>query len=222
MRLPPNDLVVLFRQNIEKKESPTEAGDMQTATGVPGTAKGATILRFLRIQIESREVSEGKLQWSSPDPPQEDRRGTRPLIAQRSLPSALALPTASGAPKPGTGESSVLLQIVKTWATGTTDSTLVRVLLDSGSQRTFIKQESSARLRCPVLSTQKPTIYTFGNTKRPTIYRCRRVKLALQSQYSTSKVTVQVLEFTGKHRGQCTYRLRRLLEARWTLDRFAV
>ncbi|KAG0413119.1 hypothetical protein HPB47_009728 [Ixodes persulcatus] len=300
MRSLPNDLAVLFRQNIKEKESPTEAGDMQTTTGVPGTAEVANILMFLRIQIESREESQGGLQWSSPDPPQEDRGGTRPSSAQHSLPSALALPTSSVAPEPGscplctgighqlqdcntnissdtkrnrlrsarccyrcgkvnhvarncrtstrlvcgtcsgrhitilcdiwrfpqdesrpsftgvsesrtdenrglpnnvttapttsTGVSSVLLQTAKAWATGTTDSALVRVLLDTGSQRTFIKRESSERLRCQVLGTEELTIYTFGNTKRPTHYRCRRVELTLQSQYSTSKVTVEALE----------------------------
>lgn len=40
----------------------------------------------------------------------------------------------------------------------------------------------------------KKNIYTFGNTKRPSNYRCRRVELTLQSQYSTSKVTVEALE----------------------------
>ncbi|KAG0443974.1 hypothetical protein HPB47_014325 [Ixodes persulcatus] len=253
MRSLPNDLAVLFRQNMKEKESPTEAGDMQTTTGVPGTPEVATILRFLRIQIESREESQGRLQWSSPDSPPEDRRGTRPSSAQLSLPSALALPTSSVATEPGsctlctgighqlqdcntnmssetkqnrlraamccfrcgkvnhiarncrtstqlvcgtcsgrhitilcdiwrvpqdesrpsftgvselrtdenrglpnnattapttsTGVSSVLLQTAKAWATGTTDSALVRVLLDTGSQRTFIKREVSERLR---------------------------------------------------------------------------
>ncbi|KAG0427271.1 hypothetical protein HPB47_025664 [Ixodes persulcatus] len=69
LRSLPNDLAVLFRQNIKEQESLTEAGDMQTATGVPGTAEVATILRFLRIQIESREKSQGGLQWSSSDSP---------------------------------------------------------------------------------------------------------------------------------------------------------
>ncbi|KAG0433326.1 hypothetical protein HPB47_020023 [Ixodes persulcatus] len=101
MRSLPNDLAVLFRQNIKEKESPTEAGDMQTATGVPGAAEVATILRFLRIQIESREESQGGLQRSSSHSPPEDRRGTRPSSAQHSLPSALALPTSSVAPEPG-------------------------------------------------------------------------------------------------------------------------
>ncbi|KAG0419656.1 hypothetical protein HPB47_003959 [Ixodes persulcatus] len=300
MRSLPNDLAVLFRQNIKEKESPTEAGDMRTATGVPGAAEVATILRFLRIHIESREESQGGLQRSSSHSPPEDRRGTRPSSAQHSLPSALALSTSSVAPEPGscplctgigpqlqdcninissdtkrnrlgaarccfrcgkvnhvarncrtstrlvcgtcngrhitilcdiwrfpqdesrpsftgvsesrtdeyrglpnnvttapttsTGVSSVLLQTAKAWATGTTDSALVRVLPDTGSQRTFIKRESSERLRCPVLGTEELTIYTFGNTKRPTHYRCCRVELTLQSQYSTSKVTVEALE----------------------------
>ncbi|KAG0427907.1 hypothetical protein HPB47_025082 [Ixodes persulcatus] len=201
MRSLPNDLAILFRLNLKERESPNDSGNYQTGSSIPDTTEVATILKFLRIQIESREESQGGSQWSSSVPPQEDRRGTRPSIAHPSSPSALALPTAPDR----TSLRSANHVETRTEETPIT-TTLVRVLLNTGSQRTFIKRDTAERLQCEVLGTEELTVYTFGNTRHPTNYRCRRVSLTLQSQYSTSKVTMEALEVPDL----CTVRTPRL------------
>lgn len=92
------------------------------------------------------------------------------------------------------GAVRIMLQTAQVWAEGPHERSKVRLLLDGGSQRTFVKQELSRRLKLRVLGEEKLTIMTFGN-ERPTEQRkCRRVELWLRNQHSGNEVRVEALE----------------------------
>ncbi|XP_064468683.1 uncharacterized protein LOC135382942 [Ornithodoros turicata] len=88
----------------------------------------------------------------------------------------------------------VLLQTARAFAIGNTGTSLVRVLFDTGSHRSYIRQDVATQLQCPVLGTESITVYTFGRSKTPTTYHCRRVALTLRSQYHPETITFEALE----------------------------
>ncbi|XP_064488324.1 uncharacterized protein LOC135400416 [Ornithodoros turicata] len=71
---------------------------------------------------------------------------------------------------------------------------MVRLLLDTGSQRTFIRSDLSHKLHLPCEEQEDLTVLTFGNTSRPRRYHCRRVKLTLISRFTSNAVTLEALE----------------------------
>lgn len=68
----------------------------------------------------------------------------------------------------------------------------MRILLDTGSQRTFVKRALAERLQFPILNTKN--LFTFGNMNKPSRCHCRLVALTLQRQYCSSKITVEAIE----------------------------
>lgn len=70
----------------------------------------------------------------------------------------------------------------------------MRVLLDTGSQRTFIRQDLSKALKCTVLDTEELALVTFGRTRAHQILRCRRVEVTLRGQARGDRVTLEALE----------------------------
>ncbi|KAL3212451.1 hypothetical protein MRX96_035947 [Rhipicephalus microplus] len=87
-----------------------------------------------------------------------------------------------------------LLQTARAWTVGPHKSTLVRLLLDGGSQRTFIHRKLSERLQLNVLGEEELKIYAFGDKSAITRTKARLVELWLQSQYDGKRARVEALE----------------------------
>ncbi|XP_077550653.1 uncharacterized protein LOC144163843 [Haemaphysalis longicornis] len=94
----------------------------------------------------------------------------------------------------GAGPMSVLLQTGRAWALGKSHQLLVRFLLDTGSQRTFIRRDVSQALCCPVNGVERLTLSTFGDTRPRAPVTCNRVSLTLKSQHDGQNITVEALE----------------------------
>ncbi|XP_064462067.1 uncharacterized protein LOC135372371 [Ornithodoros turicata] len=96
-------------------------------------------------------------------------------------------------------EREILLQTAKVWVQGENGQRrLVRVLLDGGSQRSFIRKDISAKIGCTALRTEDLHIHTLGNVAPSrTTYRC--VQVVLCSQFASPDrdpaVTIEALEY---------------------------
>lgn len=90
--------------------------------------------------------------------------------------------------------SQVFLQTAKAWAEGQQKRTLVRLLLDGGSQRTFIRSDLSKNLQLKVLGEEELNIFTFGGAEAARHTKSRRVELWLRSQHDRTEVRVEALE----------------------------
>ncbi|XP_040077410.1 uncharacterized protein LOC120849287 [Ixodes scapularis] len=86
----------------------------------------------------------------------------------------------------------VLLQTAQAWAEGERERCRIRLLIDGGSQRTFIRQTVSKRLHLKELGEEDLTIFTFGDAATKT--KCKRVELWLRSQYDRRCVKIEALE----------------------------
>ncbi|XP_077564559.1 uncharacterized protein LOC144180026 [Haemaphysalis longicornis] len=117
-----------------------------------------------------------------PDPSPSDRAtsGTANAVTSASTSAA--------------GLTPVLLQTGRAWGIGTSRQMLVRFLLDSGSQRTFIRRDVSRALDCPVDGVEHLTIATFGNIRTSAPVSCNRVSLTLKSQHDGQRITIEGLE----------------------------
>ncbi|KAL1479890.1 hypothetical protein MTO96_051504 [Rhipicephalus appendiculatus] len=89
---------------------------------------------------------------------------------------------------------AVLMQMATVWALGRHDSVLVRILLDTGSQRTFIRRDLSTSLDRPSVGTEDLSLLTFGSSKRSRTHRYRTVQLKLQSRFDAQEITMDALE----------------------------
>ncbi|KAL1433846.1 hypothetical protein MTO96_012185 [Rhipicephalus appendiculatus] len=89
---------------------------------------------------------------------------------------------------------AVLMQTATVWASGRHDYVLVRILLDTGSQRTFIRCDLSTSLDLPSVGTEDLSLLTFGSSKRSRTRRYRTVQLKLQSRFDAQEITMDALE----------------------------
>ncbi|KAH7941183.1 hypothetical protein HPB49_010813 [Dermacentor silvarum] len=103
-------------------------------------------------------------------------------------------PRATSVSTSGTGLMPVFLQIGRAWAVRPARSILLRFLLDTGSQRTFVRRDVGRTLNCLVQSVERLTLFTFGKTHRPVTLICNRVSVTLRSQHSTNELTIDALE----------------------------
>ncbi|XP_075529865.1 uncharacterized protein LOC142563199 [Dermacentor variabilis] len=71
---------------------------------------------------------------------------------------------------------------------------MVRLMIDGGSQRTFVKKEVSQKMELRVMGEETLKIMTFGNDKPSSGMKCRRVELWLCSRHSRKKIRVEALE----------------------------
>ncbi|KAH7977093.1 hypothetical protein HPB51_027048 [Rhipicephalus microplus] len=70
---------------------------------------------------------------------------------------------------------------------------LVQLLLNTGSQRSFIRQDVSRDLKFPVRDAERLTLFTFGQMKRPATFTCERVALTLRSKHGSNENTIEAL-----------------------------
>ncbi|XP_049272070.1 uncharacterized protein LOC125758673 [Rhipicephalus sanguineus] len=121
------------------------------------------------------------------DSPQPTGAETREAATQREK-------HVTTAPASSTRSSSVLLQTATVWASGTRGCVPVRLLLDTGSQRTFIRKDLSQQLCLPSTGYEEMDVYTFGGSKHPRHYQCRRVNVTLCARIEPIVVDVEALE----------------------------
>ncbi|KAL1475371.1 hypothetical protein MTO96_037329 [Rhipicephalus appendiculatus] len=91
-------------------------------------------------------------------------------------------------------KARVLLQTARAFAEGENKTALVRMLLDGGSQRTFILEEVSRRLKLHIIGEERLTIYAFGSQRPLEERRCRRVECWLKNWRDNTRVRVEALE----------------------------
>ncbi|KAH6930827.1 hypothetical protein HPB50_019705 [Hyalomma asiaticum] len=87
----------------------------------------------------------------------------------------------------------VLLQTGRAWAIAPAKTILIRFLLDSGSQRSFVRQDIARTLKCPVRGTERLNLFTFGKTHLPSTITCERVAIMLRSQHNSNQTTIEAL-----------------------------
>ncbi|KAH7977292.1 hypothetical protein HPB49_000327 [Dermacentor silvarum] len=88
----------------------------------------------------------------------------------------------------------VFLQTGRAWAVAPARSVLLRFLLDTGSQRTFVWWDVARALNCPVQGVERLALFTFGKTQRLVTLTCNRVSVTLRTQQSTNEITIDALE----------------------------
>ncbi|XP_072140825.1 uncharacterized protein [Dermacentor andersoni] len=118
-------------------------------------------------------------------------------ILRKSIPNAAPAETAvqsSLQVGPALGKTRVLLQTARAYAEGQHNSALVRMLLDGGSQRTFVRQDVSRRLNLRVIGGEKLTIYAFGSERPSEERRCHRVECWLRNWRNNTRVRIEALE----------------------------
>ncbi|KAG0411887.1 hypothetical protein HPB47_010977 [Ixodes persulcatus] len=136
MRCFPADLAILYRQKLREAGLTPSADtpDMRPEEQV------RVIMSFLQTEVEVYLSRPTSATSDNPHP-----GGLREATA-----------TVVSAPTTNFRSSAVWLQTARTHL-------LLRLLLDSGCQRTFIRQDISEKLGCEV-AQEELTIYTFGNT----------------------------------------------------------
>lgn len=90
---------------------------------------------------------------------------------------------------------SVLLQTTSAWASGQKRcSILVRLLLGTERERSFITCELSNSLRCHIIDSEASCVYAFGNVRSSSAYTCQRVNVALQSRFNSNTAVIEAIE----------------------------
>ncbi|KAL1470387.1 hypothetical protein MTO96_024348 [Rhipicephalus appendiculatus] len=98
------------------------------------------------------------------------------------------------APAGSTRLPSVLLQTATVWASGNRARVPVRLLLDTGSQRTFIREDLSQQLRLSCTGTGEVDVITFIGSNHPRHYQCRGVNVTLCGRMEPIDVDLEALE----------------------------
>lgn len=87
---------------------------------------------------------------------------------------------------------TVLLETAQVWAQGAGSRPLVGMVIDGGSQRSFVTEEISRKLKATVIA-EELTISEFGNISAPRRYY-RRVLVILHSQYDSNALEIEATE----------------------------
>ncbi|KAG0416433.1 hypothetical protein HPB47_006420 [Ixodes persulcatus] len=102
----------------------------------------------------------------------------------------------------GPSKNQVLLQTAHVWAEGLQGRTLLRLLLDCGSQRTFVRRDIPERLHLRTLGEEDLSIFTFGGNATTNPTKCRRVKLWLQRHADLMMASLEVMVTPMKMEGK--------------------
>ncbi|XP_077531153.1 uncharacterized protein LOC144143243 [Haemaphysalis longicornis] len=183
----PHDIALLYRQRM--KES--------AANEVNGDAKQLQeILDFLGIQVEIRE--EGYVDSTGPQP-QHYMRSHRRLLVVTVAPFVTGEAMGSrNAPRMCHQRRSdgdcKQEDIASGAATGPNGQLLVRVLLHTGSQRTFIGRDVSRALGYSVEGVEDLKLVTFGKSHHAAAEKCPRVSVTVASENNGKQVVIDALE----------------------------
>ncbi|XP_077548092.1 uncharacterized protein LOC144160812 [Haemaphysalis longicornis] len=93
-----------------------------------------------------------------------------------------------------TRPTPVYLQTCRAWATGPNGQLLVRVLLDTGSQRTFVRRDVSRALGYSVEGVEDLKLVTFGKSHHAAAEKYPRVSVTVASQNNGKQVVIDALE----------------------------
>lgn len=74
------------------------------------------------------------------------------------------------------------------------ETLIVRMIIDGGSQLSFIREDVSRSLDFPVVGRHKISVQCFGQKERAPAILCNRVKISLRSQYSDKVVELCAVE----------------------------
>ncbi|XP_064470095.1 uncharacterized protein LOC135384823 [Ornithodoros turicata] len=77
------------------------------------------------------------------------------------------------------------LQTAVAEASGPAGTLWVRVLLDNGSQRTFVTEDLTRRLGCEAQGSEDLAIFSFGSTRRSARHTCAKVSLSLSGLHES-------------------------------------
>ncbi|KAH7978003.1 hypothetical protein HPB49_004148 [Dermacentor silvarum] len=88
---------------------------------------------------------------------------SRPSVQRASKPEYTP-PRSTSVFTSGTGIMPVFPQTGRAWAVTPARFILLRFLLDTGSQRTFVRRDIARALHCPVQGIECLTLFTFGKT----------------------------------------------------------
>ncbi|KAL3195289.1 hypothetical protein MRX96_015768 [Rhipicephalus microplus] len=100
------------------------------------------------------------------------------------------------APASSTHSSSVLLQTATDWAFRTDGRVPVRLLVDTGSQQTFLRKDISQQLHLSCAVTEEVDVFTFGSSKHPQYYLRRRANVTLCGCTESIDVNLEALEIS--------------------------
>lgn len=70
----------------------------------------------------------------------------------------------------------------------------VRIVMDGGSQMSFVKSAVARRLKLPSIGSHNLSVIPFGSDKPKPNKLCNRVRLTMRSQYSNRTVVVDAIE----------------------------
>ncbi|XP_064471784.1 uncharacterized protein LOC135386015 [Ornithodoros turicata] len=129
---------------------------------------------------------------NSSSPQSSQSTAQQPSTVHASTGTVVTSLSSSSAVLPGT---AVLLQTAKVWIEGTDGRrSLARILLDGGSQRSFIRQDVPTKLGCTLLRSEDLHVGALGNSASScTKYRC--VRVFLRSQFSASCMAIEAVEY---------------------------
>ncbi|KAL1472299.1 hypothetical protein MTO96_039432 [Rhipicephalus appendiculatus] len=100
----------------------------------------------------------------------------------------------TAAPASSMRSSSVLLQTATVWACGNRSRVRVRLLLHTGSLRTFIRKDLSQQLHLSCSGTEEVDVFTFGGSNHPRHYQCQRVNVTFCRRIEPIDVNLEALE----------------------------
>ncbi|XP_064470712.1 uncharacterized protein LOC135385357 [Ornithodoros turicata] len=73
------------------------------------------------------------------------------------------------------------LQTVSVWAEGPAGKKRIRLLLDTGSQQTFIRRDLLKELGCQISGEEDLSVFSFARTRHPRRFHCERVQVRLEA-----------------------------------------
>ncbi|XP_029835783.2 uncharacterized protein LOC115319889 [Ixodes scapularis] len=88
----------------------------------------------------------------------------------------------------------VLLQTFRGWLMTKNECCYIRGVIDSGSQRTFIREDVSRKFKLKVIGKVNLSVNAFGSVRDSERHERRLVEIELQSQYDNQKHRIEAIE----------------------------